>query len=127
MMPIKDPVARREHHKTYMKHYLQDPENKRKHVARVTRTKGVRQLRLTEMISARRVAGCSKCDEKAACCMDFHHTNPLEKRFAVSEAVTRCVSLATLKKELDKCVVLCRNCHAKQHDVVAGAGVEPTL
>lgn len=120
-MPLKDPEARREYHKKYMKQYLKDPDNKRKHVVRVGRTKEARQARIRAVIAERKTPGCSRCPEATPCCLDFHHLDPAEKRFPLAEAATRCVSLATLKKELDKCILLCKNCHAKEHD---GCGAE---
>lgn len=50
---------------------------------------------------------------------DFHHLDPSEKDFAISRnGHTR--SWEATKGELDKCVMLCANCHrirhAKEHD-----------
>lgn len=43
----------------------------------------------------------------------FHHRNPEEKDFAVSG---KSLKWETLKKEADKCDLLCCNCHAEKHD-----------
>ena len=41
---------------------------------------------------------------------DFHHIKPEEKEFSIgSDGLTR--SWDKVKKELDKCVILCANCH----------------
>jgi 5-methylcytosine-specific restriction endonuclease McrA len=58
---------------------------------------------------------------KCVCCgydkyigaLDFHHINPNDKVYRLS--VLRNFSLESLKDELDKCVLLCRNCHAEVH------------
>ena len=42
----------------------------------------------------------------------FHHINPIEKDFKISDSL---YSWEKLKKELDKCVMLCANCHSKEH------------
>jgi len=39
----------------------------------------------------------------------------LTKKFSIQKAVTKRVPLATLLAEIAKCVVLCANCHAKEH------------
>lgn len=55
---------------------------------------------------------CGKMPHPAA--MDFHHLDPKEKDFKISSA---CVYPLTqeVKTELDKCVLVCKNCHAMRH------------
>jgi hypothetical protein len=43
--------------------------------------------------------------------MDFDHKNPDEKSANVSSLVSRGASLARIQEEIDKCVVVCANCH----------------
>lgn len=45
--------------------------------------------------------------------LDFHHTDPSIKEFNISQL--RTYSFDKLKIEADKCVLLCRNCHAEIH------------
>jgi hypothetical protein len=66
-----------------------------------------------QLVQAAKVSGCERCGETDAVCLDFHHRSPDEKLFTVSEGTTR--SLEAIKAEIEKCVVLCRNCHAKVH------------
>lgn len=45
--------------------------------------------------------------------LQFHHLDPTKKDFAIS----RCIrSWIRVKVELDKCVLLCSNCHTEVHD-----------
>ena len=44
----------------------------------------------------------------------FHHINPSEKEFRLSNAANN-VSLERYRLELDKCVLLCANCHQEVH------------
>ena len=44
---------------------------------------------------------------------DFHHRNPIEKDFHPAAMFTR--SWKTIQKELDKCDLLCANCHRVVH------------
>ncbi len=44
---------------------------------------------------------------------DFHHANPLEKEYNISD---RPVSIELIKTELDKCHLLCSRCHREVHE-----------
>ena len=56
---------------------------------------------------------CCACSESTMCCLDFHHL--LNKKFIIGVAL-RDQSKRALLCELEKCVVLCANCHRKVHD-----------
>ena len=57
---------------------------------------------------------CQRCGYKGIPSVyDFHHKNPEEKDFSWGE--TR-KTWDNLKSELDKCVLLCANCHREVHD-----------
>ena len=45
---------------------------------------------------------------------DFHHRDPSKKHFGLSGKF-KSNSVETLKPELDKCDLLCSNCHRKEH------------
>lgn len=57
---------------------------------------------------------CERCgfSESIPDCFDFHHRNPDEKEFGIAETG---VSLEKAKTEVDKCELVCKNCHAKIH------------
>ena len=55
---------------------------------------------------------CTKCGENRWWLLDFHHENPEEKDGEISSLVG---SPSKLKKELEKCIVLCANCHRDLH------------
>jgi hypothetical protein len=47
-----------------------------------------------------------------ACCYDFDHRIPSEKSFTISEAsASGKISIEDLMKEVDKCDLVCANCH----------------
>lgn len=58
---------------------------------------------------------CSKCSESHVACLQFHHEDPSEKEFNIGAAITNGLSKDRILKEIEKCVVLCANCHAKEH------------
>lgn len=46
--------------------------------------------------------------------LDFHHTDPTKKDFAISKVKTTRFN-DRIKLELDKCILVCKNCHAEIH------------
>lgn len=61
---------------------------------------------------------CKKCNyNKCVWAMEFQHRNPKEKEFSISvDGYNR--SWKKMKKELDKCDLLCANCHREAHCIV---------
>jgi len=58
---------------------------------------------------------CKNCSyDKCIAALEFHHRDPSEKEFRLSSGKTRNWELT--KKELDKCDLLCANCHREVHD-----------
>ena len=70
---------------------------------------------IKEFVNKAKSGGCEKCEENHPACLEFHHRDPSKKEFALHEAHTRMWSLKRLQKEMDKCDVLCANCHRKEH------------
>lgn len=57
---------------------------------------------------------CIKCGySKCIASLDFHHRNPDEKDINWKKLTKR--SFKSIVKELDKCDLLCRNCHGEIH------------
>ena len=53
------------------------------------------------------------CGENHISCLEFHHLDPTVKEGAVSNLIR--VSFERALKEIEKCIVLCSNCHKKEH------------
>lgn len=59
---------------------------------------------------------CVSCGyNKCLAALDFHHTNPDEKEFNLGKYKQIFLS-EKVKKELDKCILVCSNCHREIHD-----------
>lgn len=56
---------------------------------------------------------CAKCGDSRTWVLDFHHNNPDEKEFTIGKLKKS--SFEIIKKEIDKCTVLCANCHREFH------------
>lgn len=72
------------------------------------------------LIVAKKSVGCCKCNERELVCLDLHHVDPTHKDFGVANS--RNMSLGRIQAELDKCVVVCKNCHAKIHEGLIDLG-----
>lgn len=57
--------------------------------------------------------GCP-CGETDVACLDLHHLDPSQKEGAVSE-LAYTWGWERLLTEMEKCIVLCSNCHRKHH------------
>lgn len=54
----------------------------------------------------------SKCPEA----LEFHHIDPNEKEFGFGKIVANPSSQYRIAKELEKCILLCANCHREFHN-----------
>jgi hypothetical protein len=82
-----------------------------------------RRLKATLVAEA---GGCCRICGYDTCLrgLEFHHVDPATKSFAISvEGTTR--SLAALRAEAAKCVLLCRNCHAEVEAGVTEVPLSP--
>ena len=58
---------------------------------------------------------CAKCGEMRGYVLDLHHLNPEEKDRTVSRMISNNASDEIIQKEINKCIVLCSNCHREFH------------
>ena len=58
--------------------------------------------------------GCKKCGEKRLYVLDFHHRDPSVKEGTINHML-KSSSYNKLIEEIDKCDVLCANCHREFH------------
>lgn len=89
-------------------------DNRQLHIKNANKNRDRYRAELKVELDIIKSRGCKFCDEKEPACMDFHHIDPSKKEYLVSK-LWGMVSKKKLKKELDKCVVVCSNCHRKLH------------
>lgn len=92
-------------------HYI---NNKDKYVQRAKKfSSNARQKAIQFVLEYLEGKSCIKCGEDDILVLDFHHRDPSNKKYVVSLMISRnCV--ATIQEELDKCDILCANCHRKE-------------
>ncbi|MCQ4333476.1 HNH endonuclease [Natronomonas sp. F2-12] len=82
-------------------------------------TKECRRKQLREWFSQlkRKQYACERCAEGRSAAIDFHH--PESKVAGVSQMVNHGYSKRRIRAEIERCTVLCANCHRKEHDEIS--------
>lgn len=57
---------------------------------------------------------CMDCEEDDVVVLEFHHLDPSLKVKAVSQLMYETTSLKRIQEEIDKCEVICANCHRRR-------------
>ncbi len=58
---------------------------------------------------------CSYCNENHISCLQFHHLDPAEKEDNIVSMMQNNLGKQKIINEMNKCIVLCANCHFKLH------------
>ena len=118
-MPFKDPSRyQSEEWKEYQRNYQRSwhQRNKEKRLARLYEQKAIRKAAIRDYIqNIKNQVCCVDCGQRHPATLHFHHLNSEDKAFNISEAIDKGLSLDTIKKEIEKCIVLCANCHFIRH------------
>ena len=107
-MPYKD----KEDYKKYQKKYHKDwydmnKENRRKHIKE-------RKFKIYEEVANfKSINKCKICKESNPVALDFHHLS--DKKFEISKVSSSRCSFKHIMNEISKCILLCANCHRKEH------------
>lgn len=105
-MPFKDKQKNKECKLRHMKENVDYYKKKRDEHRKVIRT---------FLNDLKKCSSCEFCGESHEACLVFHHKDPKEKDGNIANAITYGWSLVRLKSEIEKCQVLCANCHMKLH------------
>ena len=95
--------------------FLKKKDGKRMNICKECehdKKKAMREEKKAIMDSLKSV-GCACCGEKNPVCLDFHHYDPSEKSFNMSQALLK--PYHALIEEASKCIVVCSNCHRRIH------------
>ena len=112
-MPLKDRYQSerwKEYQRTYHRSWHQ--RNREKRLTKVYERKAAIHEYIQDI---KNQLYCADCGERHPAVLQFHHLNSEDKAFSIGKAVNRGFSLDRIKKEMQKCVVLCANCHAIRH------------
>ncbi|MGI8467211.1 MAG: hypothetical protein ACR2N3_02050 [Pyrinomonadaceae bacterium] len=106
-MPFKNVNAyNREYYQRNRLHLLEKQRDKNKRLA---------ENRRKWLVEYKKTLSCIRCGENHPAALTFYHKNSSDKSFEIGNAICLGVSLKRLIVEIEKCEVLCANCHAKEH------------
>jgi len=108
-MPYKDPAVRKAKQKIYSAAYYEKTKDKTKQ-----RAKKKRLLLRKEWKAFKDTLYCAQCGFNHSAALDFHHKDPSTKTDSVNALVSN-GRYTLAMKEMEKCVVLCANCHRIHH------------
>lgn len=91
--------------------YTNSRRKKPEHYLKVQKNRTIKTKEAVDEYKTK--CGCIKCGENDSVCLDMHHIDPTTKESEVSTLYK--YSLKRAMKEVEKCVVLCANCHRKLH------------
>jgi ribonuclease HIII len=78
------------------------------HVNIAARHKQDKQILYNLKINGCAICGYNKCID----CLEFHHINPADKKYCISQCT---LGRKDLNGEINKCILLCPNCHKEIH------------
>ena len=104
---------RKEYMRKYMKIYSKIWRKRNPDKIRAYRRKYIRNAKRKAI--KYKGSKCQICGLKDSCIAiyDFHHINPKTKKYEPGKIMH--YSWKKIKKEIDKCNLVCKNCHAKIH------------
>lgn len=74
-----------------------------------------RRHRIKEELVNYKGGKCEICGyNKCIAALDFHHLDPKEKDFGIAQSSSY-KNMNILKSEIDKCILVCANCHREIH------------
>lgn len=82
----------------------------------MVRAVSLRRIKLRKMAREYKGGKCEICGySRCERALSFHHRDPKKKSFGISDRGLT-YSWQRIKNEIDKCVLLCANCHMELHD-----------
>lgn len=96
--------------------YMKDGKRTHSYCKKCVNEQTIERQRALKLLAIEYKGGvCHDCGESYhPAVYDFHHLNPSEKDFSIGRRKSLKFS-QELKDELDKCVLLCSNCHRVRH------------
>jgi hypothetical protein len=108
-MPYADKTKKRENHKKYMRE-IWYPKNKKKHIGYINNIKRKIIDYVSNYKKGSKCLDCGFTGDQYPEVLDFDHVNG-DKEFNISEFRRHTSGFNKVKKEINKCEIVCANCH----------------
>lgn len=95
----------------YHQQYYRANNNKEK---KIERSQKRRDRNYEWVKSIKKEESCRICGESRWQTLSFHHVD--EKSDTISRLASKGYSIETIAEEIEKCIILCSNCHRVHHD-----------
>lgn len=109
-MPYKDPEIKKQKHKIYAKKHYE--KNKQTIIKKAAVS---RKIQKAWFVNYKKQLSCVTCGYDHPAALDFHHVERKTTNRKVHNLVKDGHSKNRILEEIDKCVVLCSNCHRVHH------------
>lgn len=103
--------------KLYRKEHYE--KNKEKYIIKA---KNYKNTFIEWFLEIKKQLKCAKCGENRYWVLDFHHKDPKEKEGSISKMMREC-NKEKILNEINKCTILCSNCHRDLHHLEKHAEV----
>lgn len=82
-----------------------------------TKEQRLRRVKIARdyVLAVKNKSRCAHCQENHIATLTFHHLDPSKKKFNISCMPNRGTGIIGIKAEMDKCIILCANCHKILH------------
>lgn len=82
-----------------------------------TEKQKIRAMKRKDMLIEKLGGKCSSCGyKKNSAALSFHHRDPASKVFGLDSRHLSNRTMSAIMEELDKCDLLCLNCHSELHN-----------
>lgn len=110
-MPFKDPAVRKAKQAGYSKTYYE--KNRELVISKVNVKKKIHKA---WFVNYKKQLACVTCGHNHPAALDFHHVEQKKSNKKVHKLVSDGNTKKRILEEIDKCVVLCSNCHRIHHE-----------
>jgi hypothetical protein len=110
-MPFKDPVVRKAKQAGYSKTYYE--KNRELVISKINAKKKIHKA---WFVNYKKQLACVTCGHNHPAALDFHHVEQKKSNRKVHKLVSDGNTKKRILEEIDKCVVLCSNCHRVHHE-----------
>ena len=110
LMPFKDIEKRKAYQRIKAKQYYEANKEKVKASSKLSKERGRADFQIFKSSLS-----CTRCGENHPATLDFHHLIPHPDNLKINVLTKGGAYTKAIQEIMDKCIVLCANCHRVHH------------